>query len=275
MNNKAIFGSDKHREEFHRLYVKQIVLLESLYKYQFEKLGHLDDTRLGSLYLLLFSMTYTGSAISILAGRMQAEGCLITECYMLARSLIERIINYLYLLYCDEKEYKKFLQYTKQKGVRVLNRSFTVGEIEVALRISEQVDFKYNSEIAEAVEQFTSKRGKPITRWTKSSISDMLETIKNKGNVDIRYLMLAVLGIYDDASEALHGTIYGATFHIGHYFNRIPKSKNELKKNINGQFSTLFLMLCTSIHTLIIGFNKNAGIEEILRESKKNIKSIL
>ncbi len=274
MNNKANFGSDKYREELHKSYVKQLSLLERLYKYQFEKLGHMNDTRLGSLYLLLFSMTYTGAAISILAGRMQAEECLINECYMLARSLVERIINYLYLLYCDEKEYERFLQYTKQKGFRILNRSFSVGEIEVALRISEQANLENDSEIAEAVKQFTSKKGKPITRWTKSSISEMLEIIKNNGEIDIRYLMFAVLCIYDDASEALHGTIYGTTFHIGHYFGKVPESKNELKENINGRFSTLFLMLCTAIHTIIIGFNKNANVEEILKESRQNIENI-
>jgi hypothetical protein len=98
MNDKDNFGSDKYREELHKLFVKQLLLLERLYKYQFEQLAHMDETRLGSLYLLLFSMTYTGAAISILAERMQAEECLINECYMLARSLLERIINYLYRL---------------------------------------------------------------------------------------------------------------------------------------------------------------------------------
>jgi hypothetical protein len=267
MENKYTSGSDEFREELYKSYNDQLLLLERLYKYQFEELDHLDDTRLGSLYLLLFSMTYTGSSISYLAEGMRAENCFINECYMLARSLIERIINYLYLLYCEEEEYKSYLQYTKQKGFRVLNRSFTVGDSEVALKTSESINLEGYPEIAEAVERFTSKKGKTITRWTKSSISDMLETIKTKGNIDIRYLMLAVLDIYDDASEALHGTIYGATFHIGHYYGKLPKSKEELKESINRQLSSLFLMLSTSIHTLITGFNDNVAIGEIYNKS--------
>ena len=90
------------------------------------------------------------------------------------------------------------MQYTKQKGFRVLNRSFTVGELKVALGLSESVSLENYSEIQEAVKLFTSKKGKPITRWTKSSISEMVNTIKIKGEIDIRYLMLAMLGIYDD-----------------------------------------------------------------------------
>lgn len=273
-NNNVKFSSDENREEIHKFFGKQLQLLEDLYKYQFDHLTHLDDTRLGSLYLLLFSMTYTGAAISILAGRMQNEESLINECYMLSRSLLERMINYLYLLYCDETEYKRFLQYTKQKGFRVLNRSFTVGELKVTLGLSESVELEKGSEIEEAVKLFTSKKGRPITRWTKSSISEMLETIKNKGGIDIRLLMLAMLGIYDDASEALHGTIYGTTFHIGHFFRKVPTSKNELKDHINSTYSTLFLMLGTSIHTLILGFNKNADVEEIFQKSKQNLKDI-
>lgn len=273
--DKTNFGSDKDREELHSFFTKQISLLESLYKYQFNKLTHLDNTRLDSLYLLLFSMTYTGAAISILAERMQREECLINECYMLARSLLERIITYIYVLYCDEKEYKRFLQYTKQKGVRVLNRSFTVGEMKVAIGLTQSVKIESDSETAEAIKLFTSKKGRPITRWTKCSISEMLEVIKDKGEIDIQYLMLATLGIYDDASEALHGTIYGTTFHMGHYFNEVPTSINKLKENINGQFSTLFLMLGTSIHTLILGFDKNSDIEEILQKSKENLAAML
>lgn len=274
MNGNKKIGTDKHREELHEFFKKQLLLLEDLYKYQFSRLTHLDDTRIGSLYLLLHSMTYTGAAISILAERMKNEESLINECYMLSRSLLERIITYLYVLYCDETEYERFLMYTKQKGFRVLNRSFAVGDLKVTLGLSETVELEKGSELEKAVQLFTSKKNKPIKRWTKSSISGMLDIIKNKGGIDIRFLMFAMLGIYDDASEALHGTIYGTTFHLGHFFKKAPKSKDELKGNINNSYSALLLMLGTSIHTLILGFNNNVDIEGIVNKSKNNLKEI-
>lgn len=269
MTNPKEFNSSELTGEVFKFYSKQLFLLEKLYQYQFNQLKHMDDTRLGSLYLLLFNMPYTGTSIGILARHLH-----LNECYMLARSLLERIINYLFLLSCDEEEYQRYLSYTKQKGFRVLNRSFTVGDMEVCLRWSGSIDLEQEPELKKAVDTFTSKKGKPKTRWTSLSLSEMLESINNKGELDVRYLMFAILGIYDDASEALHGTLYGSVFHIGAFGRKIPSSVSELGETFNEQFSTLFLMLGTCVHTLLQGFHKVSDIENVLDESRNNLKDI-
>ena len=144
----------------------------------------------------------------------------------------------------------------------------------MALIWSGSIDWEKEPELKEAVDMFTSERGKTKTRWTSQGLSAMLESIASKGGLEIGYLMFAILGIYDDASEALHGTLYGSIFHMRPVMGKKPATKGELKKTWNEQFSALFLMLGSCVHTLIYAFNEVAAIESILNESTENLKNI-
>jgi len=156
----------------------------------------------------------------------------------------------------------------------MLDRSFTVGESKVSLKWSGSIQLGREPELKKALEMFTSEKGKPKTRWTSRSLSEMLECIANKGGLEIGYLMFAILSIYDDASEVLHGTLYGSIFHIGVFTGKEPASKNELKEGWNEQFSAIFLTLGSCIHTLICAFHKVAAVEDIQKQSTENLKKI-
>lgn len=269
MASQRGFGTDKTTGLFFNFFNNQLALLENLYQYQFTELKHLDSTRLGALYPLLFSIHHTGLSINLLSRHLHLK-----ECYILARSFLESLITYTYILSCEEEEYSRYLAYTKQKAYRVLNRSFTVGASKVRLRWTGSIELEKEPELKKALELFTSEKGKRKTRWTSHSLSEMLESIASRGGLGIGYLMFAILGIYDDASEALHGTLYGSIFHIGTFAGKTPASKNELKKTWNEQFSALSLMLGCCIHTLIYAFHKVAAVKRILKESTENLKAI-
>jgi len=269
MASQKEFGSDKSTGRFFDFFMSQLALLEQLYQHQFTNLKHLEDARVGKLYPLLFSIHHTGISISVLSRHLH-----INECYILARSFLERLIIYIYLFSCDESEYSRYISYTKQKGYRVLNRSFVAGDSEVRLKWSGIIDLEKEPDLKEAVNTFTSEKGKPKTRWTSQSLSKMIQSIASRGKLEIGYMMLAILWIYEDASEALHGTLYGSTFHIGTFIGKIPSSKEELKKTWNEQFSALFLALGTCMHTLIQSFHKVANVDDILSNSKDNLRTI-
>lgn len=269
MASQCEFGTNETTRLFFNFFNNQVALLENLYQYQFNELKHLDKTRLGTLYPLLFSIHHTGISISLLSRHLHLK-----ECYILARSFLESLVTYTYILSCDEEEYSRYLAYTKQKAYRVLDRSFTVGDSKVGLRWTGSVELEKEPELKKALELFTSEKGKAKTRWTSHSLSEMLESIASRGGLEIGYLMFAILGIYDDASEALHGTLYGSIFHIGTFAGKTLASKDELKKTWNEQFSALFLMLGSCIHTLIYAFHKVVAVEGILKESTENLKTI-
>jgi hypothetical protein len=149
-----------------------------------------------------------------------------------------------------------------------------VGDSKVSQIWSGSIDLDNAPELKKSIDMFTGKTGKPKTRWTSRNLSNMLESIEHNGKIEIGYLMFAVLHIYDDASEAIHGTLYGSLFHIGIYTGQKLSSKSELKETWNGNFSALFLALGCCVHTLVKAFHKVSDIENILSESTNNLNEI-
>jgi len=226
-------------------YVQQVLLTKELYEYQFDEWEKIANQRIQSLYHLLMSIYITGNAINLLA-----LNNFLSESYMLARALLEKLINYMYVLVCEEDEYQKYLNYTKQKGYRILNRSFIVGDQKAELRWSGSVNLDDNPELRDAVNQFTSGKGKAITRWTSLSLQERLAIIRDKGKIKIEGLMLSTLGIYDDASEALHGTLYGSAFHFGFFEGKTLRKVEDLAETYRNRLLFLFFALGTSIASL-------------------------
>ncbi len=250
-------------------YVQQVLLTKKLYEHQYNEWERIDNPRILSLYHLLMSIYITGNAINLLA-----LNNFLGESYMLARALLEKLINYMYLLVCEEDEYKKYLNYTKQKGYRVLNRNFIVGDQKVELKWTGSVNLDDYPELREAVNEFTSSKGKSVTRWTSLSLADRLAIIRDKGSIKIEGLMLSTLGIYDDASEALHGSLYGATFNYGFFEGKIPSSVRELAETYRNKLLFLFFALGTCIDSLlevISGRYTADKVKDFARQSRTNL----
>ncbi|MGB2798509.1 MAG: DUF5677 domain-containing protein [Dehalococcoidia bacterium] len=225
-----------------------------------------------SLYPLLFSIRSTGWSISLLA----THGFL-NESFMLARAFLERLVSYIYLLSCDEDEYGRYLAHTKQKGFRMLNRSIEAGKFRAELKSLGSVDLSKDQELKEAIDLFTSKGGRQVTRWTKAGLPTMLTVIDEKGGLkspQMGYLMLALLGIYEQASEALHGTLYGSIFHVGAFTKKLPSTKRELTETFNENFSMLFQSLGVCIDSLVRAIDTLVPIDELCKRSTDNTHSI-
>ena len=263
------WGTQEFSNHLFQYYHKQSDLLEEMYKYQFEELKKNPNERVDSLYLLLYSMYDTAQSISILAVNHK-----INECYMLARALLERIVNYIFLLYCEEEDYKRYLAYTKQKSYRNLNRNVKVGELMAGIKWKGNTDLDNDPALKKAVDLFTNKKGNPISGWRNKTIDQMLLVISQRSEIDIKLLMLGKLAIYDDASEAMHGTLYGTIFQIGLFSTGNIKTKRQIVSSIHGQLSLLFFTLSSCIDTLIVAINKVFPIEEIKEKSKQNLDSL-
>lgn len=262
----AEFGSGESTGQVFSFYMDQVAVLQGLY--ESPEVNSAPD-RIASLYPLLFSIHSTGLSISILArhGRLN-------ECFMLARAFLERLINFIYLLFCEEDEYLRYLAHTKQKGFRILNRSIKAGDLRAELKWSGSIDLSNEPKFKEAIDLFTSEKGREITRWTSVTLPDRLALIADKGGLKIGPLMLALLGIYQDASEALHGTLYGSIFHIGVFTKKLPSRKSELYKTYNEQFSMLFFMLGVCVDSLVRAIHKVLPINELQKRSKENIHTV-
>lgn len=65
-------------------------------------------------------------------------------------------------------------------------------------------------------------------------------------------LFMCLLTIYSDASEALHGTLYGAVFHLGAYDpGSVPEDEQTMQSHHCQTLSMLYLMCAGAIDDLL------------------------
>ena len=133
------------------------------------------DAKSNEIKIVLASSCNTATAIAKLS---EDEDYFYAEAVMLARSFIEKIINFCYLLVCDKDEYAKFRKYNIQKPYRKLERTISIGNEEIKIAYQGKDDYSDNAELKDALDTFTSSKGKEITRWTTKSVNDRIKTLK-------------------------------------------------------------------------------------------------
>jgi hypothetical protein len=186
-------------------------------------------------------------AISI---RLLGDASRLNQAYILSRALLERVTNYCFLQLCPDNEFSDYIEYSLNKIGRRTDR-FLEAEGKVQARIAlKEGTFELPSEIVAAVAKFTSERGGEKTRWTNTSLPERAAVIEAK--IGSTGLFISLLAIYGDASEALHGTLYGALFHLGTYdFGSIPHDQQSLERHRCSTLSCLYLMSGGAIDTLL------------------------
>lgn len=184
-------------------------------------------------------------AISV---RLLCENARTNQAYIISRALLERLTNFCFLQLCTDAEFSNYVDYSLNKAGRSLDRSIEAnGQVKVRIALNGG-DYEIPPEISSAIAKFTSERGREKTRWTNVSLPDRAAVIEAKlGNTG---LFMSLLTIYADASEALHGTLYGAAFHLGTYEASPPHDQAGLDQHRHQTLSALYLMAGGSIGTL-------------------------
>ncbi len=135
-------------------------------------------------------------------------------------------------------------------------------------------DFELPSAIMAAVAKFTSERGREKTRWTNVPLPDRAAVIEAK--LGSTGLFMSLLTIYADASEALHGTLYGAIFHLGVCDVPPPDDQTSLTRHLYQTLSALYLMAGASIDTLfsLLAFLDVSDFKAVARASTEDFKHV-
>lgn len=265
---KSDFGTQKGLDIVANLFYEQGRIIEKTIEVLFDSLAKNPQERVDTVYFLLFGLVTSSKAVLMLAYSGK-----VAECYILARSIVERIIIALYLLVCEKDEFSRYKLYSSQKAIRMHNREIEVGAIKAVLKASNYEEMLEDPEVQKALGVFTSHKGKKITRWNTKSLKKMLDSIADTG-LDVRFLMLAMLAVYDEASEVLHGTFYGAVFHTGVFETGVPKEKSELEKTWISRLSLVLFSLSSCIHSLIKGIDRIYPINSLSEESWKLLKNV-
>lgn len=254
--NKPLFGSKFYIKENQNYLMAEISILRSIVD---NKMLH---GRAAEISIMILTLLSTGSAIVELAKNPQR---FYNECVMLARGFFERLTNVCYLLLCDDKTFEKcikhtvFRQYAKKTGS---NKAIKDKDNNILMKLSLGQEGLC---IDEELDKYGKQHG---DRFPIPDIPKRLGYIaKFKEHVNVSLLLAYQLSFYDDASEALHGSLYGSLFHV---LNIATKDKNILETETNKNMSLLLLETGELIHQLIHLLNKNNDLTDILEKSTHN-----
>lgn len=257
-----------HTEATH-FFASELMLLK-------EAIPKIGDERLGKAALLLISCGQTGAALLQLANQTDT---FTSESIMLSRAFMEKITNFCYAGICDEKEYRAFILHPIYKHYH--NAGLP--------KMEDDLDFMVENSIARKEKQKKLKKI-PIVqealtlfsetnihlKWTKKTLNQRIDTIAKWGKLGDVFFTINKIQYYSDASETLHGSLYGCTYNVGVFDPEFDHTKEgELDKKLYKDSACILLHLGMLIHESFTLISYSNDIKEIWDFSYKNKRNAL
>ncbi len=231
------------------------------------------DKKIAKTATLLLSAGHTGGAILELSDRTES---FTGELVMLTRSFLEKVTNFCYASICDDKEYRAFILHPIYKHYHIIGEPRTLRELgnddeKVAARKKEQESLRKLPIVQEALAIFSET--KPNLRWTKTTVEQRIGVIRKWGEMLDDFFFLSWYQYFSDASEALHGSLYGCTFHTGVFapgFGHVEDKEEAVNKKLYKESTCVLLQMGMLIHESFTLISYSSDIGELWKHSYDN-----
>lgn len=238
-----------------------------------EVIPKITDKRIAKTATLLISGKQTGAALIQLATQVE---CFSSEVTMLARSFMETVTNFCYASICDEKEYRAFIlhpvyKYYFKVGIHLMDemKDYETYRDHADAIVKKRKELKEIPVVQEALTIFSET--KPNLSWSKKSLNERIKVLEEWGKFLDVFFSLNKIQYYSDASEALHGSLYGCTYDIGVFDPEFDHTnKEELYKKLYKDEACMILYLGTLIHESLTLIKYSNDISDIWDYSYKN-----
>jgi hypothetical protein len=245
-----------------------------------EVMPKITDNRLGKASMLLVSCSQTGAALLQLAKQIDFFR---NELVMLSRAFMEKITNFCYVGICDEKEFRAFTLHPIYKHYHNVTMPKMEDDFEFTTpeEYAEATTKKYEEgkEIQEKLKKIPIVQEalaifsdtKTHLNWTKKTLNERIEAIEKWGKLSDVFFTISKIQYYSDASETLHGSLYGCTYNAGVFNPDFDHTKEgELDKKIYKDNTCILLHLGMLIHESFTLISYTNDIKQIWDYSYKN-----
>ena len=213
-------------------------------------------TLAGTVKAVVVSMSLAaGQSITTALQFAQKHGIPVRDCFPIARSAVETLVNAAYVLAGGESVAEKAVRHTQQKFHRDLNRSVGRGEYKLQITAWPMPSIQDREDLKKAIEEFTNARGRE-KNWTDDSVPMRIEKIGQKlGVIPASGLLGAYALIYGDASEIVHGSLFGIQLFY-HGRTKPPETVDDFRaltaEHLEGIFFAIFLALHSYLRAFCI-----------------------
>jgi hypothetical protein len=150
-----------------------------------------------------------GQSVETILEFSDKRGIPVRDCFPVARSAVETLINAGYVLAGGESLAEKAIRHAQQKSYRDLDRTFGRDEYTFRIAASEMPEVNRHTELKKALDEFTSAQGRE-KNWTDDSVPMRIEKIGQVlGVVPASDFLGAYALVYADGSEIIHGSLFG------------------------------------------------------------------
>ena len=140
----------------------------------------------------------------------------VRDCFPIARSVVEAAINVGYIAAGGLKVAEEARQHSVRRSVLDLNRCLDIGIMSFRQRARSLDQPDSVPGLRQALRQIEEKRDSKPRNWTSLSAPKRIEAILDRFGVQIAgHLGNAYFFVYQDASEVVHGTVYGCFLSLG------------------------------------------------------------
>jgi hypothetical protein len=150
-----------------------------------------------------------GQSIGTILQFVHQRGIPVRDCFPIARSAVETLINAGYVLAGGEQLAEKSIRHTQQKSYRDLEKKVGRGEYRIHITAAPLPAIDDQAALKNALEEFTNARGRE-KNWTDDSVSMRIEKIAQAlGVIPATGFLGAYALVYADGSEIIHGSLFG------------------------------------------------------------------
>jgi hypothetical protein len=187
-----------------------------------------------------------GQSITTALQFSDKRGIPVRDCFPIARSAVETLVNATYVLAVGESAAEKAIRHAQQKAYRDLNKSVGRGEYRLQITAFPPPNLDGQEKLKKALEEFTTARGRE-KNWTDESVPMRIERIGQiLGPGPASGLLGAYALVYGDASEIIHGSLYGVQLFY-HGRGKSPESVEDFRaltaQHLEGIFFAVLLAL--------------------------------
>lgn len=256
METEELQNLELHVSQLGKLFLEELMLLRLYCKANLT--GRAKEVR-----IVAASACSTGNAIHILSEKPEY---FYAETVMLARSYVEKMVNFVYLHACDDDEYERFLLHPLYRAYHNADKSKFAGQQKIGITYSGREQMKLDSRMQQALSIFSETNSK--LSWSKLGIDQKIAIIKDRSKVSTAFFLLNTLTIYSDASEALHGSLYGCALPTKAYIPGSNTSNTEvINKSLLQDIALMYVQMSSLIHELLKISTEVEGIQTLLEKS--------
>lgn len=205
-----------------------------------------------------------GSSIAAMQA-FPLPGLRTRECYLMARAVVETMVNACYVLAKGISAADAAERHAKQKSFRDLDRESEIAGHRIRIGLKEMPSIEEVSGLAEDLAKFTTKSGREDFRWTTDSVDERIRIAGEAfGGSVLGRLHMARFSVYRHSSEIIHGTLFGYLFFHGATLpSDAASSQKKLAEHIAEQHIYLLLSVVLTTSAFIKSFHKECGVDDI------------